>query len=61
MEYWGHVTIAREMVRGEDSPVAECDTREERSRRKRTTGRQVSNDQSPHEEEQSRYKDGALQ
>ena len=61
MECWEHVTIVREIVRGEDSPVGKCDTREGRLREKRMMERQVSNDQSPHVEEQSRSKGSILQ
>ena len=34
MESRGHVTTTREIVRGEDSPVERCGTKEERSKGK---------------------------
>ena len=55
------MTIVREIVKGEDSPVGKHDTREGRLKEKRMTERQVSNDQSPHVEEQSRNKGNVLQ
>ena len=46
MERWGHVTIARQIVRGEDSPVGKSTTEEGRSKRRSMVERQVSSDQS---------------
>ena len=48
MEGWGHVTIAREIVRGEDSSVERHSTRAGGIRDKRKVEKPVSNDQSPH-------------
>ena len=42
------MTTAREVVRGEDSPVERCNTKVEEIRGKMKDQRQVSSDQSPH-------------
>ena len=55
------MTIVREIVREEDSPVGKCDTGEGRLKEKRVTERQVSNDQSPRVKKQSRNKGNVLQ
>ena len=55
------MTIVREIVRGEDSPVEKHNTRVGRLREKRVTERQVGNGQSPCVEEQSGSKAGVLQ
>ena len=61
MESQGHMTIVREIVRGEDSPAGEHSTRDGGIRNKRKVEKRVSNDQSPHVEEQSGSKGGILQ
>ena len=53
MEYWEHVTITREIIKGRDSPVARCGTRERNIRQNKSVGKQVSRGQPPHVEEQS--------
>ena len=50
MEYWEHVTIVREIIKGRDSPVARCDTRERNIRQNKSVGKQVSRGQPPHVE-----------
>ena len=50
----------REIVREKDSPVGKHDTREGRLRERRVMERQVSKDQSPCVEEQSRSKGSVL-
>ena len=57
MEGWGHVTTAREIVRGEDSPVKWHSTNMEGTRKKMENQRQVSSNQSPHIGEWSGSKD----
>ena len=54
------MTIVREIVRGEDSPIEKHNTRAGWIRDKKKAEKQVSNDQSPHGEEQSESKDGIL-
>ena len=54
------MTIVREIVRGEDSPAGERSTREGGIRDKRKVEKRVSNDQSPHVEEQSGSKGSVL-
>ena len=61
MESWGHMTTIREIGRGEDSPVEKCNTRVEGIRDNKRVEKQVSNDQSPHIEEQNGSKGGVLQ
>ena len=60
MEGWEHMTTAREVVRGEDSPVRECSPRVEGIREETTDQRQVGSDQPSHSEEQSESKDDVL-
>ena len=54
------MTIVREIVRGDNSPVEKCNTRGRGIRDRRKAEKQVSNDQSPHIEEQSRSKGGMI-
>ena len=54
------MTTVREVVRREDSPVKRSNTRAEGVKMKRKREKQVSRDQSPHDEEQSASKDGIL-
>ena len=61
MEGWGHVTTAREVIRGEDSPVERCSTRAEGIREEIKDQRLVGSDQPLYSEEQSRSKDNVLQ
>ena len=61
MEGWGNMTTMREMIKERDSPVMKWSTRAAGVRDQRNTGRQVSNDHSPHVEEQSVNKDVILQ
>ena len=39
MEDWGHMTTAREVIRGEDSPVERSSTRVEGIQKKRKKGK----------------------
>ena len=55
------MTTAREVIRREDSPVKRSNIRAEGIKMKRKREKQVSSDQSPHDEEQSGSKDGVLQ
>ena len=54
------MTTVREVVRREDSPVKRSNTRAEGVKMKRKREKQVSSDQSPHDEKQSRSKDSIL-
>ena len=60
MEYWEHVTITREIIKGRDSPVVRCGTRERNIRQNKSVGKQVSRGQPPHVEGQNRNKVGVL-
>ena len=51
MEYWEHMTIMREIIKGKDSPVTRHGTRERNIRQDKSVGKQVSRGQSPHVEE----------
>ena len=51
MEYWGHVTIMREIVKGRDSPVTRRKTRGGDIRQDTRMEKQVNKDQPPHVEE----------
>ena len=55
------MTTAREIVRGEDSPVRQHSTRVEGIREKMGNQRQVGNDQPPHTEGQCGSKGNVLQ
>ena len=48
MEGWGDVTTAREVIRGDDSPVGRHSTRAGGSREGREDQGQVGSDQPPH-------------
>ena len=61
MEGWGHMTIVREIINGEDSPVMKQSTKAVAIRGQKNTEKQVSNSHSPHVEEQSESKGGVLQ
>ena len=61
MEYWEHMTIVREIIKGRDSPVMRCSTRERNIRQDKNVEKQVSKGQPPHIEEQNRNKVGILQ
>ena len=61
MEDQGLETTVGEVVRGEDSSVEWHNTKAGEVREKRKNQRQVSSDQSPHIEEQSRSKGDILQ
>ena len=45
------MTIVREIIKGRDSPVMRCSTRERNIRLDKNVGKQVSRGQSPHVEE----------
>ena len=51
MEYWGHVTIVREIIKERDSPVMRQETRGENIRQNMSAEKLVSKDQPPHVEE----------
>ena len=51
----------RDYCKREDSPVKRSNTRVEGVKMKRKRAKQASSNQSPHDEEQSRSKDGILQ
>ena len=53
MEYWEHMTIAREIIKGRDSPVMRCSTRERNIRQDKNVGKQVSKGQPPYIEKQN--------
>ena len=61
MEYWGHVTIVREIIKGRNSPVTRQETRGENIRQNMSAEKLVSKGQPPHVEEQSRSKVSVLQ
>ena len=61
MEYWEHMTITREIIKGRDSPVTRRGTRERNIRQDKNVEKQVSKGQPPHIEEQNRNKVGILQ
>ena len=60
MEYWEHVTIAREIIKGRDSPVTRCGTRERNIRQDKNAEKQVSKGQPSHVEERNRNMVGIL-
>ena len=45
------MTIVREIIKGRDSPVKRCDTRERNIKWNQSVEKQVSKDQPPHVEE----------
>ena len=51
MEGWGHMTIMREIINGEDSPVIKQSTKVVVIRGQKNTEKQVSNSHSPHVKE----------
>ena len=53
MEYWEHVTIAREIIKGRDSPVTRRGIGERNIRQDKNVGKQVSKGQPPHIEERN--------
>ena len=61
MEGWEHMTIMREIINREDSPVMKWSTKVVGIGDWRNTGKQVSNGHSPHVEEQSKSKGSILQ
>ena len=60
MEGWEHVTTAREVARGGDSPVRRHSTRVAETREVIEDQREVDSDQPPYIEEQSGSKDNIL-
>ena len=48
MEYWGHMTIEREIIKGRDSPVTRHETRGRNIGQDKSVEKKVSRDQPPH-------------
>ena len=51
MEYWRHLTIVREIIKGRDSPVMRCETRGGNIRQDTSVEKLVSKGQPPHVED----------